>query len=545
VSGVAEDPGDAPPDRGDGRVLHLVSVAACVPFLWIVTWVVLDPVVPSDRYPRGVAIALAALALLLAPLVVRLLGRAVPWLERRPVARRAAVAATLVGVGGVQVRTGSAVRFPPGWDAGVMETLAHGLAFDYLPPEQAVLSINQYPNNALLTAILARWLELFRWAGVDNPDLSYVVLNALVMCASIGLAYAVARRIASPLTAYVTLLLAAAMMTLSPWIGVAYSDTLGMVFPIAVAWLYTRLHGASSRPAIAALWFAMALVGSLGYQIKPTAVFALGAAALVSLLRMRWRSWSRPATTTRAVTVGALVAGFLLGGVVGERITDGVGITPTAASNELAMPLTHFLMMGAQSSSYYGSYWGDDVALTMSVPAGEQRFWNGVRVYRERVGEMGPLGYATFLHKKASWTFGDGSFFAYGEGGMGAEPTPYRNTDPLSRSIQRWMGPHGEHFGLVLAWWQVVWLAVLALVALPAAWWRRDLSTPATTMLRVALVMLLVFLLLFETRPRYLYLYLPYFVVLAAVTAVALSERFDRALRRKVPGEGAGPASCA
>ena len=145
----------------------------------------------------------------------------------------------------VQVRTGIAIRFPPGWDAGIMEILAHGLAYEYLPPERAVLSIDQYPNNALLTALLTRWLELCRWGGVDDYELQFVGINALrdVRVDRRGLRGRPPDRV--PAAAYVTLFLAGALLTLSPWIGVAYSDTLGMIFPITIAWLYVRLRAAT------------------------------------------------------------------------------------------------------------------------------------------------------------------------------------------------------------------------------------------------------------------------------------------------------------
>lgn len=502
--------------------MRSVSVVACAPLLWILIWVVLAPVLPSDQYSRGVVLALAVVFLLVTLGLVLLLERVSPWLESHPVVRRAGVTVAVAAVFATQVRTGIAIRFQPGWDAGIMEILAHGLAYDYLPPERAVLSIDQYPNNALLTALLTRWLELCRWGGVDDRELQLVGINALVMCAAIGVAYGLARRVSSPTAAYVTLFLAGALLTLSPWIGIAYSDTLGMIFPVTIAWLYVRLRAATARPVVAGLWFAIALVGSLGYQVKPTVVFAAGAAVAVSVIGLRWRTWGRATLAWRAVVAVALAGGFLAGGAVGARVVDGVGLTPTAGAEQVALPPTHFLMMGAQSDNLWGAYNGDDVTLTRSIPPGDERFMHGIRVYRQRVSDMGVVGYATFLHEKANWTFGDGSFFAFGEGGMRAKPMPWASTDPLSRSVQRWMGPNGPHFGTLLAWWQVVWLAVLALVAVPAVWWRRELFTPSATMLRLGILMLTGFLLFFETRPRYLYLYLPYFFVLASVSAVAL-----------------------
>jgi len=288
---------------------------------------------------------------------------------------------------------------------------------------------------------------------------------------------------------------------------------------------------------VAALWFAIALVGSLGYQVKPTVVFAAGAAVVISLIGLHWRRWGRTVLAWRAVVAVALAVGFLVGGAVGAKVVDGVGITPTAGAEQVALPATHFLMMGAQSESFWGAYYGEDVTLTRSIPPGHERFMNGIRVYGDRVRDMGVVGYATFLHDKANWTYGDGSFFAFGEGGMRPSPIPWASTDPLSRSVQNWMGPRGAHFGTLLAWWQLVWLSVLALVAVPAVWWRRELFTPSAAMLRLGLLMLLGFLLLFESRPRYLYLYLPYFFVLAGVTVAAVVGAVHRSRDRR-PDKG-------
>ena len=86
--------------------------------------------------------------------------------------------------------------------------------------------------------------------------------------------YLAARRLGAPVTAYVAGVFCFVFIGVSPWIGVVYSDTVGML-PIAVlAYLAVLLRDATG-PSRAALWAAVGVVGALGYAIKPTIVFAV------------------------------------------------------------------------------------------------------------------------------------------------------------------------------------------------------------------------------------------------------------------------------
>lgn len=501
---------------------------------------VVSPLYGAYRYDSGPVLLASTVAVGGLVGLTLLLARLAGALEARPWVRRPVVAAVLAILLHAQLQVGWAIRIAPGWDAsavaGVGERLALGLPDD--PSHQ--LYVGSYPNNALLIAVHHVWDRLALAAGRTDLWTAGVVLVALAMTSAVALAYLAARRLGGPVTAYLTLALSLVFVGVSPWAAVSYSDTLTMPFPAAVLYLFSLERGASRVRVRAAMWCAMAAVSAVGYALKPTAVFALAAGVLVALVagaaagRGRWRALGAYAT---AVAVGSVAGGVLVGQVVATW-----GIAPVEGAEVNQLNVTHFLKMGAQQrpgphNDYFGAYLESDVAETRAMPVEERTVLN-VERYLERVEAMGPVGYARFLERKAAWTLGDGSFFAWSEGGMMAEPTPWLATDPGSVRIQRWVGLHGDRYAVTFSVWQGTWLVVLLLVAAAAVSRTREQVDPVATMARASLLMLIAFLLLFEARSRYLYLYLPYFLALAGLSLSVHVPAVTRGLRRRVRPAG-------
>ena len=125
---------------------------------------------------------------------------------------------------------------------------------------------------------------------------------------------------------------------------------------------------------------------------------------------------------------------------------------------------------------------------------------------------------------------------------MAADPTPFLVTDPRSQSLQRWFGLHGERYAATYSVWQGTWLVVLLLVAAAALARGRTQLAAAPTMARLSLLMLAAFLLLFEARSRYVFLYLPYVLVLAALSLALLAPVVSRRVRGLARGRRRQPA---
>jgi hypothetical protein len=517
------------------RTASLVFAAA---FLWILGNVVVNPLYGATRWSRVPVLASVVLLTFALPVGVQWVRLHARARADSALFRRATVGTALVACFLVQLAMGKAIRFSPGWDAQSLQGVAEGLATGATSPEGVAGFAATYPNNLFLTALLTRVDQLAVRLGFTDLFVAEIVLNAAMMTSTVLLAYLAARRLGGVATGYAVLVLSGTLIAFSPWIAVPYSDTVGMLFPTLVLYLFA-VERSVARPAIRlALWGAMAFVADLGYRIKPTLIFALGAAMLAALLAAQVRGQVRRTLVAGGLVCACVAVGLAAGTVTANRTISGVGLVPADVAATQGFPLTHFLKMGAQRkpgyfNDYYGAYADADIASTAALPPGHDRFYGNLDMYRDRVSSMGPLGYASFLNQKADWTFGDGAFFMYGEGSMTVDPTPFIAQDPQSQYLQRWFGYHGDRFQWVVDFWQVFWLLTLLFSALPMFLRGSSLFGAVPTMARLALLMLLGFLLLFEARARYVYVYVPYFVVLASLSVDVLSAQFP--LRRRPP----------
>ncbi|MGO4857003.1 glycosyltransferase family 39 protein [Arthrobacter sp. 2MCAF14] len=422
----------------------------------------------------------------------------------------------------VQLRLGYALQVMPGWDAGAVAESAFGVAdgskstiYDYF---------NMYPNNLAITVALTRYSQVMVALGVPSGGLLYaaIVLNCVVLCTAILLTYLCARQLVNEGAAVFTLLPSALYLVLSPYISVVYSDSVGILFPVLLFYIHLKAVRAGRWQVKLVLWTLLGAVTAVGYNLKPTAAFAT--AAIVGVYALEYLFRNKSALHKLRALAGVLAAtaiGFTATNTamwVDIKAQSYVGFN--VDQNTKAFPWTHFLMMGATG---IGAFTQSDVNATAAIQDPTERYQHGLEVYAQRVADMGYPGYLQFIDRKAVWTFGDGSFHTWGEGLLLNQKDPFPIKDPLSNKIKDYLWGNGAHFDLMTGVWQSGWLALLFLVALPMRVRSPRLLTSSAAIMRWSLLALTLFLLFFETRPRYLYLYVPFFILLATLTLSALT----------------------
>jgi len=422
-----------------------------------------------------------------------------------------------------QARVADAVRLPPDWDAAPVYFSALALA-DQSPGDVDVSYFQINPNNVLLMLLLSRFLETAQAMGSTDLRQSAAYLNAAVLFCGMLLTYAAGALLGGRPAARLTLVPSVLLILLSPWLPVFYSDTAGLLFPILIFCLLA-LALRCRWPVRVLLWAVAGVAAAVGYGIKPTVLICLVAAGLVVLFSLRREEWRKDAA---AALLAVVVAGGSFAGTHAAVQAWGNSVVfsdDPAAAEQLAIPPTHFLKVGAQqypgpNGDYYGAYNEADRQSTVSIEDPEERFDAGLEAYRERVEAMGAAGYAGFLNAKLRWISGDGSFFSWGEGRMTADA--FLATDALSRSVQDFYGPGRPGFVVLMSLWQGTWFLVLALCAVPLFLRDPRLEAVGPVLARVSLLGLLIFLMFSEGRARFLYLYVPYFIVLGAVSLQCL-----------------------
>ena len=520
---------------GGARRRHqgIPMVAATVLFCGLVLWGLLNnlinPQYGVSLYSHAPVVAAAAAVLVLLPAIYGAAAGAAKFLGPRKLLRIGFLVIFFAAFFALQLRIGFAVRIPPGWDAQAVLDSAAGLAtgsIDSLDPRYFA----SFSNNLALTLALARYFQAAILFGATDLLFAGVFLNCVVLTLGAVLTYVVARRVGNEAAALFTLLPSTVLVLLSPWIMVPYSDALGLLFPILLFYLYLVQAGAQSRAVKLLVQAAMGVTAAIGYNVKPTIIIvllAIGAVAVLGSLADRpTKRRLLAAFTAVAIVTGSYAAGSA---ALTTAMDASDAVTFDLKNNDQTFPAAHYLNMGAEErdsnfNPFYGAWSAADVKATAAMPP-EERTERNIASYLGRVQAMGVSGYLSFLSAKFIWFLGDGSFFLWGEGT--AASRPFIAEDALSQEIQSYYGFHGENYETLIGMWQTAWFALLALLCLPLFAAKRALFSRPATIMRVALLGLFVFLLLFEARSRYLYLYVPFFIVLASLSASAFSTRGD------------------
>lgn len=171
-------------------------------------------------------------------------------------------------------------------------------------------------------------------------------------------------------------------------------------------------------------------------------------------------------------------------------------------------PLTHWIMMGTEDptvdNSYrnsYGGYNQMDYELTKSVTP-DKRVKLNITEYKKRVKSYGLVGYYNYLTKKAVNAWSDGYYFA----DVAVNMNPKRENKLRDYIFKN---EKTKYIGIYFT--QGVQFAMLLCLILGSV---MKINSKEIDYKRIAILGLLVFLLLWENRSRYLFNYIPIFILI-------------------------------
>ncbi|WP_268872822.1 TIGR03766 family XrtG-associated glycosyltransferase [Liquorilactobacillus aquaticus] len=387
-----------------------------------------------------------------------------------------------------------------GFDAGAI----HQALTDRTSVEiKAYYSINY--NNLPLLLLQNFFVQLFAsktWLFFDLLTLLFVDLSMLFNLISVAIVDR--SRLATAIYLHVGWLL------VFPMIIVPYTDT--WVLPIVSGYLLCYCIAKSKKTnllikLLAIIGFSILLVAA--YFLKPSAVIggiAIGIGELLfSLSKLslsKWRSW---------YSLGAILfSGVVILGshqMINQRIT---GQKYIQVDQSRAIPAIHFISMGVSGD---GGYNPKDALAMAQIPTKAGRTAYSRKMLVKRLKNKGFFGYISFLFKKHQANTADGSFAWVKEGHFIAE-NPKPSKHGWAGQLKQFIYLYGTRLGDFRFAAQLWWIILLGIIALS---WRDRRSF--VQILRLALIGGFIYLLIFEGgRSRYLIQFLPYFLIMGALT---------------------------
>ncbi|HEX2944413.1 MAG TPA: glycosyltransferase family 39 protein [Clostridia bacterium] len=414
----------------------------------------------------------------------------------------------------------------PSWDFGVVmnaaTNISDGQKISYWK------YFLEYPYNLYTAVYIGAFRTFFGGHG-----LAPYLLNMLSVTVSIIGACLLAFRLYGRRAAVLAALLS---LTISPFyldIPIVYTDTLSMPFVIWTVYVWTYVR--TSKRKLLLYCVILGMLSALGFLIKQIA--AVGIIAFVVDFVFNGVGYFKGLHThgnprfekfQAIIPVTASVIAFLTVVYANMFYLSNTGFNSRTYGYD-KLPFTHWLMMGMNKSyaeggtSYgYGGFSAEDLKFTRLFITTSSMQQANIGVIKTRLNRFGMVGYAKFLLKKAEWTWTDGTYFIPVK--LGRFPL---KQNVLHKIILTSNGKMNTLFRSLTQFVQTVILSMILVGCIAALLTRK---TDETFRLMVLMCLgLMVFLLFWETRSRYLIFMLPVFAVMTVHGLLITFNWLDRA----------------
>lgn len=300
----------------------------------------------------------------------------------------------------------------PSWDFGVIFREAESYV---LTGTRNVLwypsYFEFYPNNMLLFAMLVKVLKVGSYFGISFMHSAWI-MNVVFITLSYVMLYFTLRKKFGNRVAIFGLLISLLFVAPFLYSSIFYSDTLSMFVGISFIFLYYILdfeHKVSIKNVIVFIIFGILLF--YGKSIKITSIIPFIAIMIAFVLDQNKRKVLINLFFTCLVFL-ILSSAFKIMVVDNTRFAFKEG---TYGS----FPYTHWVMMGIEDidrdnsgRNSYGGYNPEDYNYTLSFENGKEASKHNIEEIKNRIKKMGFMGYYNYLCKKAVNTWTDGLFFA-------------------------------------------------------------------------------------------------------------------------------------
>ncbi|MCZ9310754.1 hypothetical protein PAF15_02025 [Weissella koreensis] len=361
---------------------------------------------------------------------------------------------------------------------------------------------SQYINNLSLL-LIQHWLaDTFHntsWLFFDYIGLILVDLSALINILTIWL---IKRKNTINL-----IFLESTLLMVFPWIIISYSDIWVIPLVSLIILFYTLVVKFRSK-----LWLrlimdvALILTVIFTYYIKPSSIIPIIAIGLIEMKRIYIALFIDHTIKLKQSLIFILVVCLIGGAGYGsfKAIQQTINKQSYIPVNPgLSVPAIHFISMGTSGD---GGYNEKDALAMALLPDRQDKVDYSVRILKQRLHKMGPIGYGKFLIMKQSNNTTDGSFAWLKEGHFFA-----KNPKPTNL-LQSFVYKDGKNLKNYQFLAQLIWLLLLFTLI-----FARSHNDEWVQILRIAILGGLFYLLIFEGgRTRYLIQFLPLIFLLSA-----------------------------
>ncbi len=370
------------------------------------------------------------------------------------------------------------------------------------------LYFSTYPNNLFLAFVFSVIRRIAHFVGLHEHEYFVILCVQCLLNTATGffLAKVLDKLFDNINLSFLGYLMYFMLIGISPWVSIPYSDSMGLLFPILILDIYINRK---NQKKIFVPWLEIAILSFIGYKIKPQIFIVFIAILMVECINIFKEKKKIKKDIFRRLA--AVIIGIVCAGLVSQAAVSSMNFY---IDKNKTFNMQHFLMMGMNPDTM-GVYSGEDVGFSMSFETADARDKANMDMALERIKNMGIVGVSKQLVRKTLTNYYDGTFCWGGEGSFFLNVLEEKNTPICSfaRSLYytRSLYYKGNYYAVWANFEQMIWLTVL-LISIFSIF--ADKSSDKEVIM-LAIIGLTLFELIFEARARYLYTYVPLYIVLA------------------------------
>lgn len=378
----------------------------------------------------------------------------------------------------------------PSWDYSRVLVQARELALgNYGFPEYFY---DLYPNNIGLTLLMG---AIFKLVNIfTDRDIIYlgvaIMFNILMINASIYVLYKLIYKLFGLSRATMFTIFVIMITPFYSYSQIVYTDTTTMVFPIAMLlMLYNYINSEKRNKYIYLI--CIGIIGVIGTILKTNIVICLIAIFIYLILTNKLIIGVKNCVI---ISIPFVIIISIYQSLVPKFIP--------IEYKEAGLPYTHWVMMGLKGP--YGFYDSDDVKFSKGIKLEQGKEATreaNISVIKERLNNYGVKGCLELVNKKVETTWGDGTYFA---------PNKLSRFPIGENNVRKYViGDKKAAFVYISQFSHVIILITILIGAIKAY----KKPTDFVKVIHISIFGVFLFLILWETRSRYLICYLPVMIL--------------------------------
>ena len=358
------------------------------------------------------------------------------------------------------------------------------------------------PNNIPLLIINIIVYKIASFIGISEFYLVGTLVNIIVIDLSIFITYLTVKRVFDFNKAIMSLVIFFFFTPIFLYVPIFYTDTMSILFPILIVYLYIIFKDLLLDKKRVILLILISLITFIGMKIKVTVSIVLIAILIDVMINFKFRDFFKMSFV--------LITPLLILLFSYPFFVNKTGILPFKIQDAGEIPYTHWVMMGMSKEGEGGYLW-EDLKYTLSFETKEERKNANILEIKKRLNNFGVDGYAKFLLNKASMTWGDGTYFA---------PQKLNRQPVRTTVLHQIVLPDSKYYKYYYNFcFSFQFLFLIAMIFKNIINFQ-ETKIDKINFVNLAIFGLFLFLLLWETRSRYIVNFIPLFVLIISSTNI-------------------------